>query len=500
MSRSLGFDISKLLEENGKIKVSKMEDVSSLPQGNIVAYANFAAFPTNPSAGQIAFDTAKDIYYFWNESEWQRIDTGFDNTAPTLTTTLPSTLELNTDGTTSTLSIAGTDADADNLSYSWDIVQGSNYYSPERNNGLPDQIASIASGYETTGNFVITPSTDTSHAGNFVFRAKASDGIKSVSSSTTVNISFTVPAGSFRYSRWNQTSTQTTDTYNAYTAWVVPAGVTSISAVCIAGGGAASYCQGGSNWSGAGGGGGAMAYGTFDVTPGETLWVYIGSGGRASSNSSSSGRGGHSGIGRGATRNTTSNMNNNVMLLKAFGGHPGLYGNAGAGNGGGSSGTERDGGGNGGYGGQARSNNGGGGGGGAGGYSGTGGNGGIGNSGVGGNGAGSAAGGGGGMSSGGTAQNSGGGTDVYGLTNQGSGGQRNNPGTGGSGGQAGSTKGGRHGGGGGGREDDTSGAGGHGAGGVVRIIWGGTQPRSFPSTRVTNAYNDVAEVTMGDSY
>ena len=190
MGRSLGFDLSKLLEANGKIKVSKMEDVSSLPQGNIVAYANFAAFPASPSAGQIAFDTAKDIYYFWNESEWQRIDTGFDNTAPTLTTTLPSTLELNTDGTTSTLSIAGTDADADNLSYSWDIVQGSNYYSPERNNGLPDQIASIASGYETTGNFVITPTSVATNSGSFIFRAKATDGTKIVSSSTTVSISF----------------------------------------------------------------------------------------------------------------------------------------------------------------------------------------------------------------------------------------------------------------------------------------------------------------------
>jgi|TARA_R110002153_G_scaffold46792_1_gene132130 hypothetical protein len=190
MGRSLGFDISKLLETNGKIKVSKMEDVSSLPQGNIVAYANFAAFPTSPSAGQIAFDTAKDIYYFWNESEWQRIDTGFDNTAPTLTTTLPSTLDLNTDGNTSTLSIVGTDANADNLSYSWDIVQGAAYYSPERGNGLPDQIASIASGYETTGNFVITPTSVASNGGNFVFRAKATDGTKIVSSSTTVSLSF----------------------------------------------------------------------------------------------------------------------------------------------------------------------------------------------------------------------------------------------------------------------------------------------------------------------
>jgi len=406
------------------------------------------------------------------------------NDPPTAITGVSSSYILSNSGAVTTITAASTDPEGQTLTWSYTVSSGS------LNGTTVSNVDNV---------FTLTP-----HASNdatFTLTFSVTDGSNTpVTTTSDFTLTHTVPAGSFRYSRWNQTSTQTTDTYNAYVAWVVPAGVTSISAVCIAGGGAASYCAGTSSWSGAGGGGGAMAYGTFDVTPGETLWVYIGSGGRASSSSSSSGRGGHSGIGRGATRNTTGNMNNNVMLLKAFGGQPGLYGSAGAGNGGGSSGTERDGGGNGGYGGQARSNNGGGGGGGAGGYSGTGGNGGIGNSGVGGNGAGSAAGAGGGMSSGGTAQNSGGGTDVYGLTNQGSGGAKNNGGGGGSGGQAGSSRGGRHGGGGGGREDDTSGAGGHGAGGVVRIIWGGTQPRSFPSTRVTNAYNDVAEVTMGDSY
>lgn len=406
------------------------------------------------------------------------------NDPPTAITGVSSSYILSNSGVVTTITAASTDPEGQTLTWSYTVSSGS------LNGTTVSNVDNV---------FTITP-----HASNdatFTLTFSVTDGLNTpVTTTSDFTLTHTVPAGSFRYSRWNQTSTQTTDTYNAYVAWVVPAGVTSISAVCIGGGGAASYCQGTSSWSGAGGGGGAMAYGTFDVTPGETLWVYIGSGGRASSSSSSSGRGGHSGIGRGATRNTTGNMNNNTMLLKAFGGQPGLYGNAGAGNGGGSSGTEFEGGGNGGYGGQATSNGGGGGGGGAGGYTGTGGNGGIGNSGVGGNGAGSAAGAGGGMRSGGTAQNSGGGTDVYGLTNQGSGGARDNGGGGGSGGQAGSSKGGRHGGGGGGREDDTSGAGGHGAGGVVRIIWGGTQPRSFPSTRVTNAYNDVAEVTMGDSY
>jgi len=408
------------------------------------------------------------------------------NDPPTAITGINSTYNLASDGTATTITAASTDPEGQTLTWSYIVSSGS------LNGTTVSNVDNV---------FTVTP-----HASNdttFTLTFSVTDGLNTpVTTTSDFTLIHAVPAGSFRYSKWNTDWLNTADTYNAYVGWVVPAGVTSISAVCIGAGGGASYSQGTSSWSGAGGGGGALAYGTFDVTPGETLWVYVGSGGRASTSASASGRGGHSGIGRGATRNTTGNMNNNTMLLKAFGGYPGIYGDHAGGSGGLSTGTERDGGGNGGQGGRSTSNGGGGGGGGAGGYSGTGGVGGADNSGVGTSGSGSSAGAGGGMSAGGIALNSGGGTDVYGQTNSGAGGAVGTGGGGGSGGQTGSSKGGRHGGGGGGREDDTIGAGGHGAGGVVRIIWGGTQSRSFPNTRVTTAFNDVAE-TFGlhdDSY
>lgn len=461
MGRSLGFDLSKLLEANGKIKVSKMEDLSSLPQGNIVAYANFAAFPTSPSAGQIAFDTAKDIYYFWNESEWQRIDIGSDNnTAPTLTTTLPSTLELNTDGTTSTLSIAGTDADADNLSYSWDIVQGSNYYSPERNNGLPDQIASIASGYETTGNFVITPSTDTNHGGNFVFRAKASDGIKSVSSSTTVNLQFTVDPGGHLF-----------DATGLHT-WTCPSHVDEVSVVCIGGGGG-----GGQSGSGKpGGGGGGLGWkNNISVTPGQTYNLFVGSGGVST--------------GTAGTAGTSSYFINNATVSGRGGGGAGSAG----GNGGSWTGDDGGAGGTG-----APDQTDGGGGGGAGGYTGNGGNGGPNET----NGYnGSGGGGGGGSSSESLPYNGGGGVYPYGQGSSGAGGTVNTTtnefGKGGSGGQGGTNiganlgHGGRYGGGGGGSDSSYSSARSKGASGCVRIMWG--TGRSFPTTNTSLAFSNTGD-------
>ena len=459
--------------------------VSSGSLNNTTVSQNDNVFTLTPHATDLAtFELTISVTDGSNTPVTKVVSFTVSNDPPTAITGINSTYDLAHDGTVTTITAASTDPEGQTLTWSYTVSSGS------LNGTIVQNVDNV---------FAITP-----HASNdttFTLTFSVTDGANTpVTTTSDFTLIHTVPAGSFRYSRWNESSLQTTDTYNAYTAWVVPAGVTSISAVCIGGGGGAAYCAGTSAWSGAGGGGGGMAYGTFDVTPGETLWVYIGSGGRASTSSSSSGRGGHSGIGRGATRNTTGNMNNNTMLLKGWGGYPGIYGEHAGGAFGASTGTEKDGGGSGGNGGASRRNNGGGGGGGAGGWSGNGGNGGVGNSGVGTAGSGGGGGGGGGMSGGGTAQNSGGGTDVYGLSNSGAGGARDNGGGGGSGGQIGSNRGGRHGGGGGGKEDDTSGAGSNGAGGVVRIIWGGTQSRSFPNTRVTNADNDVTEVTSGSSY
>ena len=63
------------------------------------------------------------------------------------------------------------------------------------------------------------------------------------------------------------------NTYN----WTVPAGVTSVSVLCVGGGGSGG---GGSN-AGCGGGGGAMVWGNnISVTPGESIAIVVGAGGR----------------------------------------------------------------------------------------------------------------------------------------------------------------------------------------------------------------------------
>lgn len=268
--------------------------------------------------------------------------------------------------------------------------------------------------------------------------------------------------------------------------WTVPTGVTSVSAVCIGGGGGGGGNNGSSGPGASGGGGAQLSYSSsFNVTPGETLTLVIGSGGQGGTQSANPNAGTASSIKRGST-----------VLLQANGGNNGLSNiTSGLGGTGGSGGTGSGytGGGTGGQGGSARNNGGGAGGGGAGGYSGNGGNENV--NGAGGGGCGGEAFNG---SSSRNAAQSGGGTGLYGEGTSGSGnteatknGSVLGP-TSGVGSQtiataAGFTSfgvAGTFGGGGGAIEDDTSSYGHSGGSGGIRIIWGAA--RSYPSTNVAD--------------
>lgn len=228
-------------------------------------------------------------------------------------------------------------------------------------------------------------------------------------------------------------------------SFVVPAGVTSISAVCVGHGGQFVNYGGGN---GAGGRGGDLRYAiTLAVTPGETLTITIPAVGTAAA---------------------TQILRSGTPLLSAACGLEGsnvggtsttIGGNIGGGNGSGSNGFGDSGGG------------------GAGGYSGNGGTGGIGAT-NGGNGSGG--GGGGGRGGGG-----GGGVGLLGQGSNGSGGtSAGAPGTGGSGGGNGTTNSGFTGGNGGAYGGASGwingGTWGVRGGGAVRIIWG--TGRAYPST------------------
>lgn len=182
---------------------------------------------------------------------------------------------------------------------------------------------------------------------------------------------------------------------NLQDTFTVPDGVTEITAVVVGGGGGAAGGQTGnsSSSSASGGGGGGLSYGTFSVTPGETLYIQAGAGGKGGTNRNyddvydiglwigpqDGTDGGDSYIKR-----TGHNATGGDVLLLAEGGKKGISWSTAASSGGaggtGNLGYESDGGGNGGKGGQRYGYTASGGGG-AGGYAGNGGDGGWGYSG-----------------------------------------------------------------------------------------------------------------------
>jgi hypothetical protein len=304
--------------------------------------------------------------------------------------------------------------------------------------------------------------------GNSYFSNSIGVGITNPTSSLSVNGSTVIGTQIL-----NMTGLSSTFTTVGSNTFIVPAGVTKISAVLIGGGGAGGGSDGSSGGNG-GGGGGLRYVNDFPVTPGQTLDVFVGGGGVGSGGVG--GNGGNSSI---------------TGIATAFGGTGGAsdyqqaVGAGGVGSGG-------SGGGTGGSGGKATLTTGAGGGG-AAGYSG---NGGTGGDATFGGLAGSGGGAGGGAAP--TASGSGGGgVEVFGqgssgLLTNGAG----NAGSGGLDGSLGNTingaSGGLYGGGGGGCDGGSGGAsGGNGAQGIVRIIW---SPRSkfsrlFPTTQVGNNIN-----------
>ena len=268
-------------------------------------------------------------------------------------------------------------------------------------------------------------------------------------------------------------------------SWTVPAGVTFISAVAVAGGGGGGGANSGNIGPQGGSGGGLSYQNDIAVTPGETLTIVVGAAGPGGNIGQSGTNGGDSEIKRGST-----------VLLEARGGVGGRRQSSGDQPGGfGGSSLGYDGGGDGGRGGDGANNSAGGGGGGAAGYSGNGGSGGYSNSNTGQTGG--SGGGGGGGEADSVGSGGGGGVGVYGEGSSGgaTGDLNSSSGTGGFGGSGGANgsihsggsgqgDGGNFGGGGGTDEDDSVAVGGTGGRGAVRIIWG--TGRAYPSTNTAD--------------
>jgi hypothetical protein len=151
------------------------------PSGGITSVGNYAGLPASPSETDLAWVQDTKSLYIYDGAEWDRVSTG-SQVSPRYTTTPPTSLVLDPSGSTLT-SVAVDDAGFP-ITYDWDGFSGNTLYNAS---SLPPQITAVS---ETNGVFSLTPSTNSSHAGNFTFRTKASDGVLTTTANTDITLTF----------------------------------------------------------------------------------------------------------------------------------------------------------------------------------------------------------------------------------------------------------------------------------------------------------------------
>ena len=169
-----------------KIEVVEHGTLAEASGSGVTSYANKTAIDavSSPDEGSLAFDEDKNVLYIRAGSAWERVQHG-SNVGPQFTTTPASTLEIG-GGTTSTITAVAVDEGGFPVTYDWDAFSGSTVYNAS---SLPNQITNVS---ESNGVFTLTPSTNSSHAGSFTFRTKASDGAQVSIASTVVELTFSV--------------------------------------------------------------------------------------------------------------------------------------------------------------------------------------------------------------------------------------------------------------------------------------------------------------------
>ena len=140
----------------------------------VTSYANFAAFPGSPTEGDLAYAQDTNALYLYDGSTWDRVYTGLSE-VPEFTTSPAASYSLALDGTATTVTVAATDPEGFDVTYSYDTSPSNQTQATITNSG---------------GVFTITPSTDSANEGSFNLRFKASDGLHIGSKTSTFNLSF----------------------------------------------------------------------------------------------------------------------------------------------------------------------------------------------------------------------------------------------------------------------------------------------------------------------
>ena len=147
------------------------------------SYTNFAGFPSSSNTlGDFAVAQDTKALYMWDGTEWDRIAAGSDET-PVVTTEPPTTEQaLNSDGSTSTVTMVAQDPEG------FDITYGIAYKTAS--NARPLQLSADTIINQSTGVFTFTPTTTEANEGTFRARLSASDGARITTRFVDFSLSF----------------------------------------------------------------------------------------------------------------------------------------------------------------------------------------------------------------------------------------------------------------------------------------------------------------------
>lgn len=265
-------DVVEVLEYGGGSGVTTYTGKSGTD--GTPAGATYIDNVSSPSEGDLAYDLAADQLYIRTTSDWKRVALGVDE-SPIVTTEPVSSLALNKDGSTSTVTMVATDPEGFGITY------GIAY--PTAGNALPDQLATATSINQSTGVFTFDPSTDTNDAGTVKVRLSASDGARTTTRLCELSLSFAPET---------------------------------IEYLMVAGGGGGGWSRGGG-----GGAGGVLSSSSYSISNG-SITVSVGAGGQG---------------GTGAN-NQANGSNTTLDSLTAIGGGKGASSNLANGGNGGSGG------------------------------------------------------------------------------------------------------------------------------------------------------------------
>ena len=151
--------------------------------GSAQSYTNFAGFPsTGNTLGDLAVAQDTKAMYMWDGTEWDRVALGNDE-SPVILTEPPTTEQaLNSDGTTSTVTMVAEDPEG------FDITYGIAYKTA--GNTRPSQLSADTTINQSTGVYTFTPTTTEANAGTFTARLSASDGAKTTTRLVNFGLSF----------------------------------------------------------------------------------------------------------------------------------------------------------------------------------------------------------------------------------------------------------------------------------------------------------------------